>query len=381
MVTAFRVTRWSGLLVPLLILGTAPRLDAQKWVDSRYPYVSSGANDFPMLAARWQWTRPVDDYFSPFPYEGTLSLDGGISFRGSYFLTATFHVPGIKPGWRLRAFAGITREARFGFFGVGNNTTFDEDLVNDNQPFFYRVRRERQRVQAELTRRIVGKLHVAGALGIENSELTQLPGPSVFRTNFPSRLEDTDFTGRLSLIFDARDNEYNSTKGVLIEAGALHGSGGDGYGRIYGEIRGFLPLRDGTVLGARIAGSGTTGTPPLHASFELPMWERTITVLGGEDTHRGYDSGRFAGEHVLFGNVEIRHNILDLATIGALSAIAFVDAGRVFVGEEFRLTTDDLHVSGGGGLAIRILRSNIFTFNLAKSKEGWNFSMNSGWMF
>ena len=75
MVTAFRVIRWSALLVPLLILGTAPRLDAQKWVDSRYPYISSGANDFPMLSARLQWTRPVDDYFSPYAYEGNLSLD------------------------------------------------------------------------------------------------------------------------------------------------------------------------------------------------------------------------------------------------------------------------------------------------------------------
>lgn len=374
------MARWSGLLVALM-LATAPRLEAQKWVDSRYPYITSSANDFPMLAARWVWTKPVDDYFSPYPYLGNLSLDGGYSIKGSYLLTATFNAPALKPGWRFQAFAGVTREERFGFFGVGNNTTFDNNLINDNQPFFYRVRRERERLQAEVTRRIVGKLRIAGAVGLENSKLTQLPGPSVYGSNFPKRLEDTDLTGRLSLIFDARDNEFNTTRGVILETGVLRGSAGDGYGRLYGEARGYLPVRDGTVIAARVGGAGTTGSPPLHARFELPMWERTITVLGGEDTHRGYDSGRFAGEKVLFANLEIRHNILDLVSLGSISAIAFVDAGRVFEGENFRLTTEGLHVGGGGGLALRILRSTIFTFNLAKGDEGWNFSMNSGWMF
>ena len=35
----------------------------------------------------------------------------------------------------------------------------------------------------------------------------------------------------------------------------------------------------------------------------------------------------------------------------------------------------------GGGIAIRVLRSTMFTFNLAKGDEGWNFTMNSGWLF
>jgi outer membrane protein assembly factor BamA len=379
MVSAQRVAGWAGLVV--LLSATAPRLDAQQWVDSRYPYLSSGANDFPMLAVRWQWTRPVDDYLSPLPYMGNLALDGGISFRGSYFLTARLDAPGVKDGWRLQVYAGVTRESRFGFFGVGNNTTFDEDLVDDDQPFLYRVRRDRQRINGELTRRIAGKLRVSGAVGISNVDLEQLPGPSVFRTSFPSKVEDTDVTGRLSLVFDARDNEFNTTSGVFAEAGVLTGSGGDGYTRVYGELRGFLHVLPGTVIGARVNGAGTSGTPPLHARFELPMWERNITVLGGEDTHRAYDSGRFAGDGVFFGTVEIRHNPLDLATLGAISAVAFVDAGRVFENEDFKVTADDLHVGGGGGIALRILRSTIFTFNLAKGDEGWNFSMGNGWIF
>jgi outer membrane protein assembly factor BamA len=354
---------------------------AQRWVDSRYPYITSGANDFPMLAARLQWTQPVDDYLSPLPYFGNLSLDAGVSLNSSYFVTAQLRLPRFRDGWRLVAAAAIVREARLGFFGIGNGSTFDEDLVNDDQPFFYRVRRKRQLLGAEVTRRISGPFHVSAAVGYQNSMLSDLPGPSVFRSQFLSEVKDDDFTGRISLILDTRDSEFNTTRGVQAEAGVSTGTGGDGYRRIYGIVRGFVSPREGTVIGARLGGAGMTDAPPLHARFELPVWENIMTIFGGDDTHRSYDEGRFIGEHVLFGNLEVRHNILDLATLGSISAVAFLDAGRVFEQENFRITTEDLKVGGGAGIAVRLLRSTMFTFNLAKGDEGWNFTMNSGWLF
>jgi outer membrane protein assembly factor BamA len=354
---------------------------AQRWVDSRYPYLTSGANDFPMLALKMQWTQPVDDYLSPLPYLGNLSFDGGISFNSSYFLTAQLRMPRLKDGWRLAANAAMVREARLGYFGLGNDSNFDQDLVSDDQPFFYRVRRKRQYINGEVTRRIRGPFHASVALGYQHSLLSDLPGPSVFRTEFPSEVQDDDFTGRVSLILDTRDSEFNTTRGVLAEAGVSTGTGGDGYRRIYGMVRGFVSPREGTVIGARLGGAGMTDAPPLHARFELPVWEAPMTIFGGDDTHRAYDEGRFTGEHVLFSNLEIRHNILDLATLGSISALVFVDAGRVFEQENFRITTEDLKVGGGAGIAIRVLRSTMFTFNLAKGDEGWNFTMNSGWLF
>jgi hypothetical protein len=58
-----------------------------------------------------------------------------------------------------------------------------------------------------------------------------------------------------------------------------------------------------------------------------------------------------------------------------------VDAGRVFQGENFKLTADGLKVGGGGGIGLRILRSTIFTFNFAGGPDGFNYSVGSGWMF
>lgn len=373
---------WMKGAALLALLGAAVNTaEAQRWVDSRYPYLTSGANDFPMLAGRMQWTQPVDDYLSPLPYQGNLSVDAGISFKGSYFVTGQLRLPVFRDGWRLAANASVVREVRLGFFGIGNNSTFDDGLINDNQPFYYRVRRKRQLVNGEVTRRIAGHFHASVALGYQNSLLSDLPGPSVFRSQFPREVKDDDFTARLSLIFDSRDSEFNTARGVLAEAGVSTGTGGTGYRRVYGMVRGFVSPREGTVIGARIGGAAMTDGPPLFARFELPVWENTMTIFGGDDTHRAFDEARFVGEHVLFGNLEVRHNILDLATLGSISALVFVDAGRVFEQENFRITTDDLKVGGGAGIAVRILRSTIFTFNMAKGDEGWNFTMNSGWLF
>ena len=194
-------------------------------------------------------------------------------------------------------------------------------------------------------------------------------------------LTETDVSGRLALVYDTRDNEYNTHQGLLLEAGAQVGSGGDGYTRLYTILRGYLTVREGTVVAARLAASGMGGTPTLDARYMIPGWEKEILVLGGQYSHRSLDNGRLAGRHTLFANLEVRHDLLAFGDLGAITLIGFADAGRVFEGENFRLTTKDMKVGGGGGVGLRILRSTIFTFNFAGGPDGFNFSVGSGWMF
>jgi hypothetical protein len=64
-----------------------------------------------------------------------------------------------------------------------------------------------------------------------------------------------------------------------------------------------------------------------------------------------------------------------------LILVGFVDAGRVFEQESFRLTTDDLKVAAGVGAGLKLLRASVFTMNVARGPEGWRVSANNGWMF
>ncbi len=352
----------------------------EPWILSYFPYLHGLVNDGPVIAARARyWQRA--SYDARFTALASLDAGAGTSFRGSRYFKLQFRAPGLWEGWRVMASARAERLARFGYFGLGNETEHNKDLVNEDNPFLYRARRTRYEAGGEVTRQIRGPFHVAFQGQVEDVRFTSLPGPSHFKTDFGPELDETDVSGRLALIYDTRDIEYNTHQGLLLEAGAQIGSGGDGYTRLYSILRGYLTVREGTVIAARLAASGMGGTPPLNARFTLPGWESEVRVFGGEYSHRSLDSGRLAGKGTLFGNLEVRHDLLPFGDLGAVTLIAFADAGRVFEEESFRLTTDDMKVGGGGGVAIRILRSSIFTLNFAGGPDGFNFSVGTGWMF
>ncbi len=352
-----------------------------RWRDSFFPYFPSLGNNFPLLAMHFE-ERKAADYFARTPYAGLLTVDIGSGFTGARLAVARFHAPLLWKDWRLAATLGTTRESRLGYFGLGNTTTYDKSLVTRTQEHYYQARRTRYFGGVELSRRITGRLWLAGSGGVERSNLSDLSGPSLFRTDFGSSdLSDTDVRGRATLIFDSRDNEFNTTRGIFGQASIGGGSGGNGYTRISGDLRGYLPLREGTTIAARVGGSSLSSKAPLNARFEMPVWEGEVGVLGGSYSNRGLLFQRMAGRGVLMGSAEVRHDLLNLGDLGAFTLLAFVDAGRVFETESFTLTTNDLKVGAGGGLAIRIMRFTIWTFNFGGGPDGFVFSAGSGWSF
>jgi outer membrane protein assembly factor BamA len=375
-------------VVPFVLLTflSAERILAQgedtslPWRTSYFPYLTGGSNDGPLLNFRVRYAQAAE-YEDRVTANAALNVEVGFASSGSRQAYVQFRAPQLWRGWRLDARAGASREARFGYFGLGNDTENNRDAVTEAQPYLYRTRRTRYGGTVELTRLLRPPFMVALLGGVERDEYTSLPGPSTFATDFGDELKDTDVSGRLALLYDTRDNEFNPHKGVLLEAGAQVGSGGDSYTRLYTLLRGYLTIREGTVAAARLGASGMGGTPSLDARYRLPGWEREVTVLGGQDSHRSLDTGRLTGEHVLFGNFEVRHDVIAFGDLGAITLIGFLDAGRVFEGEGFRLTTEDLKVGGGGGIGLRILRSSIFTFNFAGGPDGYNFSFGTGWIF
>lgn len=351
------------------------------WRTSWFPYLSGGTNEGPILSLRVRYWQPAE-YESRVTATGALTLDAGINAQGSRRVGATFVAPELVDGWRFAALAGAVRQARFGYFGLGNDTDFDKDLDNEAQPYFFRVRRTRYVGAAEVTRRITGPFQVGLAGSLEWTRFTDLPGPSRFNQDFGSELEQSNALARLVFVVDGRDNEYNTRRGYLVETGAGVGHGdGEDYTVLYAIARGYLPIGERTVVAARIGGSGMGGTPPLNARYTIPAWENPISVLGGDQSHRALDEGRLTGRHTLFGNLEVRHEILPFGDLGALLLLGFVDAGRVFEQNSFELTLEDYKVGAGGGIGLRILRSTILTFNLAGGPDGLNFSLGSGWMF
>jgi outer membrane protein assembly factor BamA len=359
-------------------LGDSTARAFQPWLLSYYPYVAGGVGRGPVLMARAR-------YFQPAPWQDRVTyraeawVQAGIGLNGSRVAQIGVNAPLLADGWRLSGRLDARRNTRANYFGVGQFTE-RSDAREEADEFAYQVHRTTWRAQADLTRTLMGPLAVALGGSYSSDRWFALSSTSVFSEDAGDALKETDASGRLALVLDTRNNEFDPTRGVLVEFGGQVGSGGDDYQRLYGIARGYHELRQGTVIAARVAASDMFGDPALAARFELPGWESRLNVYGGS-TNRGLDGERRVGTGVLFGNLEVRQQLVWIQNTVGITLIGFADAGRVFEGEHLRLTTDDLDVSGGGGLVFQLLREALFGVQLAGGPDGARFDISGGWAF
>ena len=154
------------------------------WRTSYYPYLTGGANDGPVLAFRVHHFQPAE-YDARVTTRAALTGETGITPRGGRHVILRFRAPQLWTNWRVKALAAAVREVRFGYFGLGNETTDEEPTAN--QPFLHRVRRTRYGGQLEVTRRVRGPLQVALQGNVEWTRFTTLPESSRFdRISDPS---------------------------------------------------------------------------------------------------------------------------------------------------------------------------------------------------
>jgi hypothetical protein len=375
----------------LLATAVAPLAAQEPWLASYYPYFLKGPNDQLSVVLHYQYAVAAD-YYDRVPFAKSVSFDGGINASGSRFLVARFKGPRVAPGWRFYAEAGAVRENRFGYFSLGNDTEEVDDVPDS--PWFNRVRRSRYYARAEISRQIVGPLHVAVGGAVTRAEFGRLPGGSQFLDDFfvmppclpgppcpppPGDPSDSDLLGQVRLILDTRDNEFVPSRGVLLEVGAEAGSASSEYSGIYGVATAAIPPWEGAVVTGRVLARRLQADAPLDARYTLHAWERTVPLVGGPESHRAFVYGRYTGRQVLLGNLEFRQDILNFGDYGAFTGIAFLD-GSV-VQEHPDLESNTLRGGGGLGLAMRILRSTVLQFTWAVGGDGFQFAMGTGWAF
>ncbi len=361
----------------------AAPVEKAPWRTNYFPYLLGNPTTGLMLVAHVDHFRQAD-YFARVPHDGIISLDGAISAQGSRLLIGRLRAPQLVPGWRFAVDAGASRESRFGYFGYIPTDAAPDDNSD-------RVHRGRFFARAEVTRQIIGPLSVAAMLGVERTSWSRLPGGTAFEFAYGDGLAQTDAGGRLSLVFDGRDKEFLVNNGVLAEAGLVFGGGGEHrvddvvssgpYGGWYAHLRGYVSPRPGTMVAGRLAARSLSKEATLQARNTLPGWEGGVDALGGPSAHRSFTPGRVAGRGLLLGSLEVRHNLLDVGDYGAVTLIGFVDGGRVFEDEDFSLTTRAWQIGGGGGIALRVLRSSLLVLNFAGGPAGFTFSMGTGWAF
>ena len=391
------IRRLVAAALTLALSSTALAQAQEPWRASYFPYPSGSPTDGLMLVLHYQYTqnapyfieRHGEDVLNPISFRGALSADAGIGTLGSRFARLAFRGPGLADGWRFNGLAVAERRGRYGFYGFGGDLETAGDAADPNANG-YRVHRSRYQLRGEVTRRLVGPLHGALAVSLEHTRYVPLDdGSELFIDRLGDRtVSGTDLLIRPALVYDTRNREGTPSKGVLFEAGAGIGTGhtalppaldrGGGYTLGYVHLREYLSPREGTVIAWRVLYRTMEREAPLQARFMVPGWEADVD-LAGPKGHRSFPLGAIAATKAEIASLDVRHDLLNAGDFGALTLVGFVDWASV--SDDLGLVHDTSRLGGGGGVAIRILRSAILSLNFAGGPNGFNFSMGNGWAF
>lgn len=386
-------------LTCVLVLALPAALGAQEpWRASYFPYPFASPTDGAMLVLRYQYAqnapyfidRKGEDVINPVTFRAALSAEAGIGTLGSRFGRVDFRGPALADGWRFTGSLVAERRGRFGFYGFGGDLDPAGEVADPNANA-YRVHRSRYQLRGEVSRRLIGPLRGALALSLEHTRFTPLEGASdEFVRRFGAEpVTRTDFLVRPALVYDTRDREFTPAKGVLFEAGLGAGTARTTwppapddekslYALGYVHLREYLSPWEGTVVAWRVLYRDMEDAAPLQARFGVPGWEGDFD-LGGPKGHRSFPIGAVAGTKIEIASLEVRHDLLNAGDFGAITLVAFVDWASL--SDNLGEIHDTEKLGGGGGVALRILRSAILTFNFAGGPNGFNFSMGNGWAF
>ncbi len=281
---------------------------------------------------------------------------------------------------RLELRPSYTWESTLGYYGLGNASPARSDGAPDSRSWYGRLHpafaAHLRWPLADHAGALVGLRYTQNWLQIDDaSKLAQ-----DIRSGSPEVKDLIGPTGPhgvalfiYGLQWDDRDSEVSSHRGSFTEAQVKLSPGGTSefpyrYAQASLVARAFVPICGRRVtLALRAVGDVLVGDPPF---YELARFDDTY-ALGGENGVRGVPGQRYYGKVKVFGNAEVRSEILTFRALGkplVLGTVAFFDSGRVWADTSARPELDGvglgLKYGVGGGLRLQsgetfVLRADV----------------------
>jgi hypothetical protein len=237
-----------------------------------------------------------------------------------------------SPQNKYHLFAGIGRiDFPVDFYGIGNDT---------RKASADRLGQKRYRLLLEGQKQVAKNLYVGLVGGGYKYDFTSANPTGIFNTS--AQVEDHAggtflFIGP-SLIYDSRNNNTYTTKGMMINAyynimqGVLGNNGYNG-GFFNIEYSQFIPISKSLVLGLNAQEQSLTGA---RSPFYL------LPQMGNDEIMRGYYEGRYRDRNLIAAQAELRYRLSE-----RFGVVGFVGAGEVF---HSSFTLSALKPNLGGGL-------------------------------
>ncbi len=234
------------------------------------------------------------------------------------------------------------------FFGRGNNTDFNQ--TGDFRRF-YRVNYSFYKLEPAVRISFPNNVSITTGPSFQyfvngSNEGRYFSSPQV--SNSFSNLFSDKFHGGLfaNLSWDKRDHKLFPARGfsfnLLLQGYEGLNKNSGAFAQIFPQVSFYKSLdAEGNLVIANRTGAGfTTGTTTFYQS----------AFLGSQDNLLGFRKNRFAGDDVLYNNLEARislPNFLHHVLPGKIGLIGFYDVGRVWIRKE---RSDTIHHGFGAGI-------------------------------
>lgn len=313
--------------------------------------------------------------FRKVPYASTQQLTVAYSFS-----TSAYRIR-YKGEW-LQAIgkADITMQANvfapnntMNFFGRGNETEF---IKNGDFRRYYRTRYNLYQASPAIRWHLSKNMTLGAGPSVLFYHADSSENKGRFINNeflINSYDSNTVFRDKahagviINLLRDKRNNKILPWAGSYINL-QVQGYGGlndisKSYMQIIPEIALYKSLgkKPNVVIAERIGGAVTIGKSTFYQS----------AFLGGHENLLGFRQYRFAGEHMIYNNLEVRIRLGNFANYivpGQVGLTGFYDVGRVWQKSE---SSGTWHQGVGGGLYFAPVQMAVIQFLAGYSNEGW----------
>jgi hypothetical protein len=260
------------------------------------------------------------------------------------------------------------------YFGRGNESVLNKSI--DDYRSFYRTRYDIYRLDPALRWNLDKRttISVGPSFQFYHLDPKSNEGRFINQTalikNYDSLTVDKDKShigAQVTLESDHKDNKILPKGGYYLLIRLQGYDGLNSYSRSFAQIRPEftyyqkLDTKGAIVISDRVGGGIGIGSTAFYQSM----------FLGGQDNLLGYLENRFAGQHMVYNNLQARIKLANIASYvlpGQFGLLGFYDTGRVWIKGEH---SDKWHQGTGGGIFFAPASLTVVQIMAGHSSEGW----------
>jgi hypothetical protein len=269
------------------------------------------------------------------------------------------------------------------FFSYGNGSMFDK--TQPGKVNYYRARYTLGDISLLMRTRFSSSLTMIVGPTFEFYNMNQAENKSRFITK--TALNGLDSTtlyknksylgGRMTFNVDRRNNKEIPSRGIFWQTSVKVLNGLNNNSNSVTQLNSDMSIYMSFSKQARLVLAARFGAGHNFGKFEFFQAQ----YLGGTENLRGYRKNRFAGQSIVYNNVEMRLKLADFRTYlfpGSIGLLAFHDVGRVWATSD---TSTQWHTGYGAGIWLSPLKRIVITASYMKSKEEGLPLITLGWQF